>query len=358
MNIRNRLILEDFKKNRPDYIELDNIAHTILQNALTASKIPVMAIQHRVKTYDSLSGKLERDSDRFSQLCDITDLFGGRIICYFADDIDLIGELVQKTFVIDQERSSDRRQSIKADTFGYVSLHYICSLPPSSEYRSELCNIRFEIQIRTLLQHTWAEIEHDFGYKTSFGIPRKVRREFSRVAGLLEIADDEFTRIRRGVTDYTESICQKIADNKADDISLDSISLREYTRLNHNMKEFISKLADFCHADIEEVASDSYLEQLNWLGKENLGDLQHMLDANEALALKLAERALKGSELDILSSSVGLWYLCRAELLAKNYSSEQIMEFIKLSMRDEKRAAQQAEHLLHSYREMMQKGDI
>ena len=63
----------------------------------------------------------------------------------------------------------------------------ICSLPKDKGYPEELTEYTFEIQFRTVLQHAWAEIEHDLGYKTEFGIPLDVRREFSRVAGLLEI---------------------------------------------------------------------------------------------------------------------------------------------------------------------------
>ena len=63
------------------------------------------------------------------------------------------------------------------------------------------------------------------GYKSEFGVPRVVVRQFARLAGLLELADDEFVRIRSRMQDYTEEIRKKIALGCADDVLIDIISL-------------------------------------------------------------------------------------------------------------------------------------
>ena len=227
----------------------------------------------------------------------------------FFADMDLDSEKMEKVeeaFVIDWENSSDKRALIKADTFGYLSLHYICSLPFGDRWPDEICGKKFEIQIRTTLQHTWAAINHDLGYKSEFGVPRSVAREFSRIAGLLEIADDEFVRVRNDMKAYTEEIRKKIIENRADDVHIDMISLNEYVKRNGKMQELISKIAKISNAEISEIDPESYIIQLKFLGKETLGDLQKMLEENRELALKLAERALANADLDILSSSVGL----------------------------------------------------
>ena len=248
--------------------------------------------------------------------------------------------------MIDWENTTDKRAIIKADTFGYLSLHYICSLPFDSGYPDEICGKRFEIQIRTILQHTWAAINHDLGYKSEFGVPRAIQRDFARVAGLLEIADEEFVRIRNSMKDYTDDIRLKISENRADDVSIDMISLREYMHRNQHMQQFLGDLCAIGGAEMEEINPESYVQQLHWLGKKTLGDLQQMLKDNYDLAYRMARQSLESTDLDILSSNVGLRFLCRAELLNKGYQYEQIVQFLKLSTGSLQRAEQQAKRLV------------
>lgn len=349
MNLINMLILEDYRKQRDDFVKLGDTVRSMLEGICTDAGIKPLGIEHRVKQEKSLAGKLERSGDWYSSLEDLTDILGARIICFFSDDIDKIGKLVEERFAIDWGNSSDKRALIKADSFGYLSLHYICSLPRGAGYPDNICGKKFEIQIRTVLQHAWAAINHDLGYKSEFGVPRDVTREFSRIAGLLEIADDEFVRTRDHMRGYTEEIRRKIIENKADDVHIDSISLNEYVKRNTKMRELLNDISKIANAEISEIDAENHIVQLKFLGKETLGDLQKMMDENKKLALLLAEKSLANAELDILSSTVGLRFLCRAELLNKKYPPEKITEFLKLSLGTEEKAGRQAKHLLRTY---------
>lgn len=352
MNLINRLILEEYRKQRDDFVRLGDTVHSMLKDICRDAGILPLGIEHRVKTEKSLAGKLERSGGYYSEFEDLTDILGARIICFFSDDIDKIGKIVEERFEIDRELSSDKRALIKADSFGYLSLHYICSLPSGAGFSEIMCGKKFEIQIRTVLQHAWAAIEHDLGYKSEFGVPRSVIREFSRIAGLLEIADDEFVRTRDHMRKYTEDIRRKIAENKADDVGIDSISLNEYVKRNNKMRDFLSEISRIANAEMSEINAESYIVQLKFLGKETLGDLQNMMDDNKDLALKLAEKSLANAELDIVSSTVGLRFLCRAELLNKAYSEEKITEFLMLSLGTEEKAKRQTKHLLQTYKKI------
>ncbi|MGN0243594.1 MAG: GTP pyrophosphokinase family protein [Lachnospiraceae bacterium] len=349
MNLKNRIILEDYRKSRADFVKLGEVVHEMLHDIVEDMGIQVLGIEHRVKSEKSLAGKLDRHDDWYTSLEDLTDILGARVICFFNDEIDKIGKRVEEVFLIDWENSSDKRALINADTFGYLSLHYICSLPFGDKWPDEICGKKFEIQIRTVLQHAWSDINHDLGYKSEFGVPRAVSRQFARVAALLEVADAEFVRARNDMKQYTTEIRRRIVENQADDVPIDMVSLREYVQRNMKMRELLDEISEISHAEIREIDPESYLIQLKFLGKETLGDMQVMMEENRALALKLAETALANAELDILSSSVGLRFLCRAELLKKGYPEEKAVAFLKLSMGTEQKARRQARYLFSTY---------
>lgn len=352
MNIRDRMILDEYRKEKENFLRLEEVVDKMLRDMVQGSGVLVSGIEHRVKGEKSLEGKLYKHGDKYQNLEDITDLLGARIICYFGDDVDKIGKLVEKSFVIDWENSSDKRALLKADTFGYLSLHYICSLPSGMGYPEELCGKRFEIQIRTILQHAWAAINHDLGYKSEFGVPRAVTREFARLAGLLEIADDEFIRTRDHINGYAEETREKIINDNADDVLIDMISLKEYMNRNKKMRAFLEDLASIENSEISDIDPESYIPQLKWLKIETIGQLQDMLDRNKKVAFALAKKTLNGSELDILASNVALRFLCRAELLTGGYTEKQAAEFIGLTVNKKERAERQAKRLFKMYDEI------
>ena len=346
MNLKCRLILEDYRKQRDSFVKLGDAVHTILSEIVKDLGFAVLAIEHRVKEEKSLAGKLERKGDRYNAIEDITDILGCRVICFLSDEIDKIGRKIEENFVIDRENSSDKRALIQEDAFGYLSLHYICSLPFGDKWPDEICGKKFEVQIRTILQHAWSVINHDIGYKSDFGVPRDVRRQFARLAGLLELADDEFVRARDNMVGYTDNIRKSIITDDADDISINMISLNEYVQHNQKMQKVIHDIADIAGAEISEIDPESYIPQLAFLGITKLGDIEKLIDENYDLAIKMAKQALAAADLDIVSSSVALRFLCRAELLNKNYDANQITEFLAISLGSREKAERQAKNLL------------
>lgn len=351
MNLKCRLILEDYRKQRDAFLKLGDTVHTMLSDMVKDLGLTVLAVEHRVKEEKSLAGKLERKGDSYNTLEDITDILGCRVICFLSDEIDKIGKKVEESFVVDWENSSDKRALIKEDAFGYLSLHYICSLPFGDRWPDEICGKKFEIQIRTILQHAWSAIHHDIGYKSDFGVPREIRRQFARLAGLLELADDEFVRARDNMVGYTENIRQRIITDDADDIQINMISLNEYVLHNQKMRRIIGEIANIAGAEISEIDPEGYIPQLAFLGITTLGDIEVMIKENYELAMNLAEKALSSAGLDIVSSSVALRFLCRAELLNKNYDFDKIVDFLKISLGTKEKAQRQAKYLLHQKEE-------
>ena len=190
---------------------------------LEQGQVKVHSVTFRTKSQESLAGKLARPDKQYRRLSDVTDLLGLRVIVYFEDAVEQVGDILEQRLPMALEHSIDRRRRNDGNSFGYRSLHYVCRLEPtaSSEEPFELC---CEIQIRTMLEHAWAEIEHDLGYKTRDVVPIVARRRLNRLAGLLELADQEFVAIRADLERYAQQLPARVKDEHAE-VALDNLSL-------------------------------------------------------------------------------------------------------------------------------------
>ena len=235
-------ILKNFEKNSRLYENFSTKVNILLKELMDQENISYHSITGRIKEKESLSKKIEGKS-KYQELEDITDIVGCRIITYFEDDVEKIVDIIGKEFEIDEDNSIDKKKIMDPDKFGYLSYHIVCSinnergkLRENQNYK----NIKFEIQIRTILQHAWAEIEHDIGYKSNVEVPRDFRRKFSRIAGMLEIVDDEFSRLKRDIHDYVKDISDKGIEDT--DINADSLKIFiEKSADKKEIEEFVRK---------------------------------------------------------------------------------------------------------------------
>lgn len=206
-------IIEDYDHECEGYSALADRIEQLIGELLSAKKLRVHSVTTRVKAKDSLRNKLIAEPGKYSGLKQVTDVCGARIITYFEDEVDKIAALIENEFLVDPDNSIDKRQTLDVDRFGYASVHYVVRLHPRRANLSEyerFTEMPFEVQIRSILQHAWAEIEHDLQYKSKESVPRELRRRFARLAGLLEIADVEFRGIRDGLEDYRNRIIEEL----------------------------------------------------------------------------------------------------------------------------------------------------
>ena len=199
-----------------------------------------------------------------------------RIITFYTDDVDKVAAIVKHVFDVDWRESVDKRKLHQLDSFGYNSLHYICRIPKSliSDYQMpELNEYRFEIQMRTALQHVWSTIEHDTGYKGDVRIPKEYRRQFSRLAGMLELVDDEFSRLRTTLTDYRRRIQSLVASGKLDEVPLDEASFRSFISMKP-FDQLNQRIAATNQAEIYPVSQMPFLPVLEYFHFDTLGEVQ------------------------------------------------------------------------------------
>ena len=328
---REKEILQIYSANIEKYQELGEILHNKLTEMIKKNGFFTMEVCHRIKTVDSLAEKLRRKSGKYSSIYDITDLCAARIICYLNVTVDEIAEALKKDFVLDEYNSIDKRKALSATQFGYLSLHNIVSLRPEDGFSEELCKIRCEIQIRTVLQHAWAEIEHDLGYKSSFGIPGTIRREFSRIAGLLEIADNQFVELNASIQRYKDDISRQIASGEFHSLPLDEVTLNEYLTTNDEFFEFIDMYTNASQLEYFTTPAYGHLRSLAWLGVTNLGELYSAFLEYSDIMLKITRYVTKKNNLDFFTTNVLFNNLCQAILIKNKYTREQISRFMALS---------------------------
>ena len=325
------------------YKRLEIIVEEKMNQTLAPESDSLMFVTHRVKTMDSIKGKLKRKQDRYTDIHDMRDILGFRVICYFSSDVDVIAKLIADNFCVNWEKSKDKRKLIDARSFGYLSLHYICKLP---EAESDLKDLWFEVQIMTILQHGWAAIEHDLGYKSDIEVPREIRRSFSRAASLLETTDVIFSQIKQQLIEYRSTVKKNIENESLNDMSFDIITLTEFTANNSTYLNLLNEIAAITDAHITEGNLENLLAQIDFLKIYTLQDMIELINTRRELALKLARKSLQGSELDELSSTVAYHFLFRAELVGGGYSRERIREFFMLSSYNEKRVENNTEKIM------------
>lgn len=302
-------LLQQYRELLPTLETMAKNAYDMLRRAIRQQGIYVTAIEYRVKTEQSLAGKLERKGHKYKTIYDVTDLVGLRVITFYTDEVDKVAAIAKRVFEVDWKESVDKRKLHQLDSFGYNSLHYICRLKDATPEQP-----RFEIQMRTALQHVWSTIEHDTGYKGEVKIPHEYRRQFSRLAGMLELVDDEFSRLRIVLTDYRRQVQTLVKSGHLDDVSLSSDSFRSYLDLKP-FDRLNRRIAAVNQAEIFPVSVMHYLPILESFGLETLGDVQQFIDENSDDAYQLALSQLAVTDLDILSSGAALQYLCLVYVL-------------------------------------------
>ena len=306
------MILDEYIENIPVFEKMRDIVRSVIEKCVNDNNIYVNAIETRIKAEKSLAGKLELKGYKYKSLSDITDILGARIITFYTDEVDKISALIDKTLDVDWENSVDKRKALDLDQFGYMSLHYICRIPKSLYYdpeHPEINEFRFEIQMRTALQHVWATMYHDTGYKSGIEVPREHLRNMNRIAGMLELADEQFSRIRMEITDYRRNVQALVADGNFDEVPLDGDTFRSYLTLKP-FKKLIDKIASINQAEIYEDNLMRYLTTLLKMNFRTLGDLERMIKDCSDDAYKLALHQLSSTDLDIVALSVALQNLC------------------------------------------------
>ena len=310
-------LLAQYNHLLPVYALMEKVIPERLKEIFDDAGIIVAALEHRVKTEASLAGKIRLKGGKYGDIYAITDIVGIRVITFYIDDVDKVASVVDRLFDVDWDNSIDKRKAHEIDSFGYLSLHYICRIPESlysDPAYPELNRIRFEVQMRTVLQHAWANMNHDTGYKSGVEIPAVYMRNMSRLAGMLELVDDEFSRIRREITDYRRNVQNLVASGNLEEVQLDGDSFKSYLQIGP-FDRLGERIASINQAEIQPVDLRNFLPVFKAMGFKTLGDIARLVKDYSEAAYQIACFQMGATDLDILSSSVAPQNLCTAFIL-------------------------------------------
>jgi predicted RNase H-like nuclease/ppGpp synthetase/RelA/SpoT-type nucleotidyltranferase len=204
----------------------------LVRAILDEAGINYLSVTGRTKSVASFAAKAARRVDGellyADPLRDITDQIGVRVITYVLSDVAAVADLMGDQVVVKDDRDMGQ-ETASQGRFGYASRHLLIALDPARDGQpgyEQLGGRVASVQIRTVLQHAWAEFEHDIRYKGT--VPAEHAQEFDRrftlAAGLLELADREFSTIR----DRLRSGPAEVPDSQDDDPRIDPRELAAF----------------------------------------------------------------------------------------------------------------------------------
>ncbi len=215
-----------YELERPRYEAYCLDIKRIVQEILKDTGINFHSIECRAKNAESFRKKICKTDDggkfKYKEpLKEVTDLAAVRVIVFTNSYVQKVCDAIEQNFAVQSKKDVGEERSNSKD-FGYQSVHYLVShtderlkLRDFKKFGKMIC----EIQVRTILQHAWAEIEHDIQYKSENEIPKEIGRKFRALAGLIEIADREFQSIQ----DTDISLKNAIQKSAANELTKDAI---------------------------------------------------------------------------------------------------------------------------------------
>ena len=283
MEVKTKEIISQYHDNKEIYEELKDDLEDIFTSILKMNHFRISNMSIRIKKEDTLKRKIIY-KNKYKDIKEITDIVAARIIVLFENDIDRLFECVKSNFEIVEINDKRKKNYEDRIDFGYNSLHLLlkftdsrCQLIEYSKYKDFV----FELQIRTTLQHSWAEIEHGLGYKSQYEIPKNVRRKLARLSATLELLDEEFVEVYKELEEYNKGmeVVEKVMKT---DINVHS--LIQYVHNSHVLNsifdEVVKKYNLKVDKDIQLISELRLIKRFHVLGYSSIQELDCFVDNN------------------------------------------------------------------------------
>lgn len=202
---------------------------------------------------------LEKKSKDYHIKDYITDIIGLRVICIYESDIHLVVDILKENFELISETDKTAELEKKIDVFGYKGVHLDLKMKEDrlkfNEY-IKFDGITFEVQVRSIVQDAWSEIDHKIKYKKT--ISDNIKRRIISLSALFELADREFDSIKRDTKQEIQNMSIGIDVNDV----IDAL----------NIQEFLHKMFD--GAVFEDYKIEGFVNEIITYKKIKIKDFQ------------------------------------------------------------------------------------
>jgi putative GTP pyrophosphokinase len=286
----------------------------LVRQMLDREDIELAQLEARTKSVESLTEKISRKGRKYADpLAEVTDLVGLRIIVYYPADVATVGTMLKREFDPDWDHSWQQDPTQRPDTFGYRSDHYVVRLTTQRQGLPEwapYASLAAEIQVRTVMQHAWAAVDHKIRYKAP-DLPVELQRRLYRLSALLELADEQFAGLQqvRNAVVHSYEASVKRGDLA---VSLDALSLRAYLDQTTAAERWAARATRVGFTSVSDEAHQTprtreLLDNLQKAGITDLSDFQKLLRSAEDwgdAALRTVARATASAPGKKLSGTV------------------------------------------------------
>ncbi|WP_407425263.1 tetratricopeptide repeat protein [Treponema sp.] len=262
-----------YESYKPVFSEIVTNVENKLRKTLKLSSNPTY--KSRVKSFNSYYRKvlrLKSEEAEKNNFVELTDMMGIRVICAFLEDLSEVEQQIKDNFIVKEVEYKGAQQSFRE--FGYESVHVLVSIP--NDCMPKECGLPLpeslvcEIQIRTILQDAWAEVEHELIYKsefTPFDMP--LRRKLASMNASLTLADIIFQEIR----DYQKKLQGEVEARRASFYEkADELTLSSNGKKIENLEpKSINRVSPYVHGTIDDMILEA-------IQAHNHGDLEKAVE--------------------------------------------------------------------------------
>jgi ppGpp synthetase/RelA/SpoT-type nucleotidyltranferase len=169
----------------------------------------------RVKEPDSFREKITRKGKSYvDPLREITDQVGARFVVLLSEDVALVNRIIGgfREWKLTHARDVDEERRQNPYHFDYLSHHWVIELKEDKAFEGGTISagVPCEIQVRTLLQHAYAELAHSTIYKPNLTAKPEVKRAIAKGAALVETTDGVFDEVARKIRDHFEEVTKHL----------------------------------------------------------------------------------------------------------------------------------------------------